>query len=260
MKRDSKIILLGAVVVAGLVGTLGFLSPARQDPTYHRFADQRLWLDIPHAGDVLSNMFFAAAGLLGLVALVMASRRKHPPAHFWRTPYAVFFVSVVLVSFGSAFYHWAPSNEALVWDRLPMSLAFMSLFSAVIAERMGATIGKELFVPLLLVGAVSVGYWNYTGDLRLYGFVQFLPIVLLPLVCWMFPARAGLRGRTLGGLFVLYGLAKVFEHYDHQLWALLGHTVSGHTLKHVFAAGACALVAVHVLRLPDGAHTHAPRR
>ena len=254
MKRDSKIILLAAVIVAGLVGTLGFLSPIQQDPTYHRFADQRFWMGIPHVGDVLSSILFTAAGVLGLGALIIVTRRKHPPVHFWKAPYAVFFASIILVSAGSAYYHWAPNNDALVWDRLPMSLAFMSLFSAIIAERMGATIGKELFVPLLLIAAASVGYWNYTGDLRLYGFVQYLPIVLLPLVYWLFPARAGLSGRTLGGLFILYGLAKVSEHYDHQLWTLLGHTISGHTLKHVFAAGAVALVAVYVLRLPDGPH------
>lgn len=251
MKRDTKIILIGAVIVAGIVGVLGLLSPIRQDPTYHRFADQRIWLDIPHAGDVISNLFFAVVGLIGLIALYVVHRREHQPTHVWITPYIMFFVGLMLVSVGSAYYHWAPDNAALVWDRLPMTLAFMSLFCAVIADRMGPSIGKAIFVPLLLAGAASVVYWNFTGDLRPYGLVQFLPIVLLLLVCWMFPPHNGIHGRHLGGVLLLYGFAKILEYFDHQVWNALSHIVSGHTLKHVFAAAAGGMVVWFVASLTD---------
>jgi hypothetical protein len=251
MKRDTKIILMGAVIVAGIVGVLGLLSPIRQDPTYHRFADQRVWLDIPHVGDVVSNLLIALVGLLGLIALYLVHRSKHPPTHVWMAPYVMFFVGFVLVGAGSAYYHWAPDNASLVWDRLPMTLAFMSIFCAVIADRVGMSIGKAIFVPLLLAGAASVMYWSFSGDLRPYGLVQFLPIVLLLLVCWMFPPHNGIHGRHLGGVLLLYGFAKILEYYDHQIWNALGHTVSGHTLKHVFAAAAGAMVVWFVANLAD---------
>ena len=128
MNRDKKIILLAATVVAGVVGTLVVLPPVRQDPTYHRFADQRTWAGIPHAGDVLSNLSFVIVALLGLAALFMYARRDHGTARIWTTPYTAFFIGIALIGAGSSYYHWAPDNAALVWDRLPMTLTFMSLF------------------------------------------------------------------------------------------------------------------------------------
>ncbi len=44
----------------------------------------------------------------------------------------------------------------------------------------------------------------------------------------------------LVGMSVLYGLAKVFEAADQEIFAL-GQVVSGHTIKHVIAAMAAGL-------------------
>ena len=55
-----------------------------------------------------------------------------------RWPYALFFTSLVAVGAGSTHYHLAPDNETLFWDRLPMSVAFNSLFGTVLIERAGA--------------------------------------------------------------------------------------------------------------------------
>jgi len=160
------------------------------------------------------------------------------------------------VSAGSAYYHWAPDNASLVWDRLPMTIAFMGLFISVVTDRMGPSTGKALFVPLLVGGVVSVIYWSYSGDLRPYGLVQFLPIALLVLMCWLFPAHHGLYGKYLGAIFLLYGAAKIFEYYDRQIWDLLGHTLSGHTLKHLFAAAATAAVAWFLYKKEHHRHAH----
>lgn len=43
---------------------------------------------------------------------------------------AVLFAGVLLTSAGSTWYHLAPTNDSLVWDRLPMTLGFMGLFAA----------------------------------------------------------------------------------------------------------------------------------
>ena len=124
-----------------------------------------------------------------------------------------------------------------------MTIAFMSLFTALMADRIGTRAGKFLFAPLLLIGLGSVIYWRVTGDLRLYGLVQFLPILLALLTCALFPARDGLRGRHLGGMLILYGAAKVLERADVKIWEVAHHLISGHSLKHLFAAPACAVVA-----------------
>ena len=96
--------------------------------------------------------------------MVVGSTRRAifgEPSDVW--PYFVFFVSVALVSVGSAYYHWAPSNDRLLWDRLPMSIAFMAFCSAIIADRIDAKAGNVWLLPVLIgLGLVSLVYWNWT--------------------------------------------------------------------------------------------------
>jgi len=61
------------------------------------------------------------------------------------------------------------------------------------------------------------------------------------------------RGRDIAWVFAAYLLAKVFETFDHQIFAL-GGLVSGHTLKHLAGALAALLCArMIVLRAPRDA-------
>src|SRR5271169_2658193 len=136
----------------------------------------------------------------------------------------------VAVAVGSACYHLCPNNQTLVWDRLPMTVAFMSLLALVIGDRIGARAGRWLLRPLVVLGAGSVLWWRFTeaagrGDLRLYALVQFLPMLAIPVMLLLFPARyTGTAdfGWTLGW----YALAKVFELLDRQIFAI-GGVVSG---------------------------------
>jgi hypothetical protein len=59
-----------------IVGAAALLTP-RFDlpPSYHDFADKRVWLGFPHFGDVASNLLFAIAGLWGLLWLGRKSSR-----------------------------------------------------------------------------------------------------------------------------------------------------------------------------------------
>ena len=66
------------------------------------------------------------------------------------------FVGVGLTTLGSSYYHLAPDNARLVWDRLPMSVGFMGLLTALLAERISLPVSRWLFGPLLVVGAASV--------------------------------------------------------------------------------------------------------
>lgn len=233
-------ILLG-LLLAGLAGLL-FLDPIPQDPAYHLFADTRTFFGIPNFNDVVSNAGFALAGVLGLIAV--AGARKHVlfahPSD--ARPYLVFFAGVALVSLGSAWYHLAPSTERLLWDRLPMSIAFMALAAAVVSDRIDARAGNGwLLLVLVLLGLSSLLYWHLTerlgrGDLRFYGFVQFYPVILFPLVAWLFPRHRHVSNRYLLLIFAWYALSKIMEFLDAQVFNLLGYTVSGHTLKHLTAA------------------------
>ena len=239
-------ILLGLLGL-GLAGLLS-LDPIPQDPGYHQFADQRPLLGIPNFNDVASNAGFALAGGLGIVILVGCARRETFPDPAAARPYAVFFIGIVLISLGSAYYHWAPSNARLLWDRLPMSIAFMALCASIIGDRIDSRAGNRWGLPILCgLGILSVVYWHWTelmdrGDLRFYGFVQFYPAILLPFVIWLFPEHRYTAGRYLFWVVGWYGLSKLLEYFDQQLFDLLGQSVSGHTLKHLAATGATLVV------------------
>ena len=261
-------ILLGvfALSVAGLL----FVDPIPQDPAYHRFADARSCLGMANCGDVLSNVGFAAAGFLGLWFLIGRRGAKVFADRAEARPYVVFFAAIVMVGLGSAYYHGAPGNDRLFWDRLPMTVAFMALFAAIIADRLGGGRGDGLgdglgdgvgggkgtgwLLPLLvMLGVLSLVYWDWTeaagrGDLRFYGLVQFYPLAAIPLICWLFPAARYSRGGGLVLVVMWYALAKLLEHFDAPIFDLLGGTVSGHSLKHLASAVAAWAALRMVLR------------
>ena len=106
--------VLTLVVFGSLVWILN-LDPLPQDTNYHLFADNRTLMAIPNFLDVASNLPFLIVGVLGLRYL----RREESGDH--GLPWSAFFLGVSLVSIGSAYYHWNPTNQSLVWDRLPMT-------------------------------------------------------------------------------------------------------------------------------------------
>jgi Ceramidase len=244
-------ILIGLLVV-GLLG-LTALDPIPQSAEYHRFADTRALLGIPNFNDVTSNAAFVVVGILGV--WVVAGKRQGAifaePSD--ARPYLAFFIGVALVSVGSAYYHWAPSNDRLLWDRLPMSIAFMAFCSAIIADRIDSRAGNIWLLPVLIgSGVASLVYWNWTeslgrGDLRFYGFVQFYPMIAIPAVCLLFPEYRYLSGRCIAAVAGWYALSKILEYFDREVFDLLSHSVSGHTLKHLAAATAALVVARSLL-------------
>lgn len=244
-------IILAFVIVVAIVAT--FVPPIPQDPSYHNFVDRRAFLDIPNFGDVMSNVPFFLVSGLGVAFFLQRRTDAMGGFDHLRWPYFIYFVAVALVAFGSAYYHYAPSNETLFWDRLPMSIAFMALLSAFVVDRIQIRAGLILLPLLVILGIFSVIYWHLTeqagqGDLRLYAVIQFFPILAIPLICILF-SPLKLDARYLVAMACLYGLAKVFEFFDHGIFDLLDESVSGHTLKHLSAAAA-AYMAVSMLRNP----------
>ncbi len=232
---NQRIYLLLAVAVVCLAGVFS-LSPVAQDLGYHDFADKRPLWGIPNFGDVAGNFPFIIVGVLGLIEVVRRKALWRHAGEFWL--WCVFFTSIGMVGMGSAYYHWAPDNHTLVWDRLPMTVGFMSLFSVMIMERISLKAGIALFPLFLLCGIGSIWYWDYTekighGDLRPYALVQFFPMIAILLILKLFPDK-GTKYFLL--TLIWYVLAKILEHFDDAFFDMAFGYVSGHTLKHLAAA------------------------
>jgi hypothetical protein len=246
MSQTQRRRLLIALLTAS-IGIVLFVDPIPQDLAYHDFADKRGWLGIPNFGDVTSNIGFLVVGALALFVLVYRYRELFRSSADSR-PYLIFFVGVTLVSLGSGYYHWEPSNASLLWDRLPMSIAFMAISAAVVADRITNRAGNGwVLAVLLILGLSSLFYWHWTeslgrGDLRFYGLVQFYPMLALPVIIWAFPGHHYTIGRYLGWTIAWYGLSKVLEFFDRGIYELTGQLVSGHSLKHLAAAVATYMV------------------
>jgi hypothetical protein len=239
------------LVLAAAVGIAGLLFPRTPQPlSYHHFADNRIWLGIPNFGDVASNILFLLSGLWGFAFLCRKSSQKRfiDPRERW--PYVFLFLGLLLTALGSAYYHLAPDNARLVWDRMPMTIVFMPLVAAQIQERVDVRIGLWMLPVLMAVGIDSVLQWRWSelqgaGDLRFYAAVQLYALLAL-LAALLLPPRYT-RGSDLLVVVGLYVLAKICESADHQFFAL-GNLVSGHTLKHL-AAGAAGLWILRMLQL-----------
>lgn len=151
------------------------------------------------------------------------------------------FIGVTLVCFGSGYYHLAPDNNTLVWDRLPMSIGFMGLLVAVLSEHVNPRLEKYFLAPAIVLGLASVLVWHYTDDLRPYILVQFLPLMTIPAVLLLTQRPGPDRGYLLTALAV-YMVSKLAEYYDHAIFSLTSETISGHSLKHLLAATALFVI------------------
>lgn len=222
------------------------IAPIRQDQNYHRFADSRALFGLENAADVLSNAAFLLVGVLGLLFLWRERGRFLENERGRSTRFAlpeemraywVLFSAVAATGFGSIYYHLAPDDARIAWDRLSIAVAIMSLLAAVVAERIDVKAGAKLLLPLVTAGAASVLYWSAFDDLRPYVLVQYGSIAVMLALCAWSPSRYS-RGGVIFAAAALYGIAKVFEFQDREIYELTGRLVSGHTLKHLVAAAA----------------------
>ena len=223
------------VLIAAILGSLTWalsLKPIPQNTDYHSFADTRILVGIPNVLDVMSNLPFLIVGFFG--ARFCHRLGLGAVGRAW----LVLFVGIAFVSVGSAYYHWNPTNQSLVWDRIPMTMAFMGLFVALLGEYLGYRFASILLVPAVLLGTATVLYWALVDDLRLYYWVQLVPFLTIPAVMILFRSRYS-HDWLLVAAVGCYAVAKVAEVYDQAIFRATYEVVSGHTLKHLLAAAGC---------------------
>ena len=229
-----------ALIVFGSLGAMLSVAPFGQDQNYHNFADSRPLLGIPNFGDVASNLLFFLVGLAGIKICLGKSLGPFESAWF------VMFAGIALVGIASSYYHWTPNDYTLVWDRMSLTIGFMWLFIAVLGEYVSEKFRFLLF-PAVLMGVASVLYWNWFQDLRFYYWIQMVPLLTLPFVMLLYPARYSHQYLLLAGA-IWYGLAKLAELGDKTVFAGTTASISGHTLKHILAGVGCMSIAIMLQR------------
>jgi hypothetical protein len=232
--KIKVLLLLLCTFIAFIVMIM--LKPFPQDPSYHQFADQRTIAGIPNFFNVISNLPFLFIRLYGLKQV----KSSIAPSSVKRM-YSVLFAGIFLIVLGSGFYHYQPNNNSLVFDRLPMTLVFMAFLSSVIAAWIDVKTGERVLVPLLLFGTISVIYWHFSelkgnGDLRFYAFIQFFPMLIIPLIFLLFRNPENNKGLyLLVWVIGWYIIAKLLEIFDSSIYTYT-NVLSGHSLKHIAAA------------------------
>ena len=239
---------LPLLVTVILSGAALWHGPIAQLPDYHDFADKTEVFGIPHFADVFSNLGFALAALWGWWQLAPAL--NHAGLKDGWAGYRLFMIGLFLTAIGSSYYHLAPDDASLVWDRLPIALACGGLLAGVRGDVQKKS-NESFAAALALFAVASVAWWHFTGqtgigDLRPYLLLQALPIILIPLWQWLYDIPRTERWAFAGAL-LLYVAAKFAELYDHEIAAILG-VLTGHTLKHVLATGAATGIVGSLVR------------
>jgi hypothetical protein len=228
--------------------------PIRQDPAYHAFADSRALLGIPNFWNVATNLAFIFAAIAGWRAL----RSRNAFLEIWeRQAFATLVVATALVGAGSAWYHLNPHDGSLVWDRLPMAIAFAAMVVTTLGERVGGNAGRSVLIPLAAFGVGSIAYWRWTGDLRPYALVQFGSIAIVCVLVLLRRSRYTAPG-AVWGTVACYAVAKTAEMLDRPLARFVA--TGGHPWKHLAAGAGIALYAVSVGRRRPVAPRTAPVR
>ena len=230
--------LIVTLVVLLVLLLISLLPPIAQPNWYHDFADQRPFFGMAHFSNVISNLGFMIVAILGLWRLNPRHIYLQHPWEYrlWRT----FFATIALVALGSSYYHQAPTNDSLLWDRLPIALAFALLLVITLTERISTRLLWPGVLLLLPYAVLSVLYWWWSehlgsGDLRPYLLLQILTLILLPLLYLLYPGRYGRHWGIFLTVF-LYLAAVVSEWHDEMIYTMTDGWLSGHTVKHFLIA------------------------
>ncbi len=226
--NKKQLQLIYAISIIAVV-TCFFIKPIHQDQEYHNFADSATLFSIPNFWNVISNLPFVIIGVIGLIKVM--SIKEYP----LKSNFVVFFVGIFFTGFGSGYYHFNPNDTTLIWDRLPMTISFMSFLSIIIGEFIDSNKGKKFLPSFLFIGMLSIVYWIFSEDLRFYALIQFLPILLILIILFLSKKELAYK-KYFWLIIVSYTIAKFLESYDDFIYSVTYKMISGHSLKHIAAA------------------------
>lgn len=238
--RASRIESIVVIAIAGLAALATFGPHVPPLAAYHQFADTRPAFAIANAADVLSNIAFLIAGLLGAWALHRLPHRSL--SNMQRAMTALFFAGLVITSACSAWYHLRPDDVRLVADRSGMAIAFSGLLGLAVADRVSERASALVGLLVLLCAPWAIGQAAH-GELLPWATLQFGGMALLLVLAVQAPRAHALQVNWLA-LIAIYAAAKVCEMHDAAIFTATGALLSGHTLKHLLAACAAWPVIV----------------
>lgn len=218
--------------------------PQSQD--YHKFADRRNLFGVPNTLNVISIFPFLIVGVVGFVLCLHGncfgiSLR----GEVWG--WLFFYIGVAATAFGSAYYHLKPDHARLVWDRLPATVAVISIMVIFVIERIDERMGTAFLFPLLMLSAFSIAYWRFFDDLRPYALLQLVPLIAIPAMSILLPTKYTHSVYWLWSAG-FYFLAEIEEAADKKLYKWTHYIVSGHTLRHLSAAMVPILLTLMLFR------------
>ncbi|WRX32660.1 hypothetical protein QQP08_025147 [Theobroma cacao] len=251
---------------------------------HHLFADMRNFLGVPNTLNVITNFPFLIVGVLGFVLSLGGGSFFNISLRGEVWGWLLFYGGIASVAFGSAYYHLKPDDNRAMWDTLPMMIAYSSLFSSFILERLGERIGLSCLFSLLVLAVLSTSYARTFNDLRLCMTFQLIPCIALPIMTFLFPPKYTHSGYWLwtserhiqvpiprwsfsvlatvqikwkGVLLYLENmkpsatgvciLAKIEALADMKIYRANNYIISGHSLEHLCSAIAPVLVTVMLM-------------
>jgi hypothetical protein len=186
--------------------------------------------------NVITSVPFVVTGVAGVLRSRCGLIRCAPGLYF-----AVGF-SFILVGLGSCFYHWSPSLNHLLWDRLPIALSLAAIASAVTDIRWKG-LGTVLLCPAIAVAVFAVLYWYETSsrgheDIRPWAFVQVAAVIWIAAAALPAASPIDHAMRTILGV---YAGGRICEFFEQTIYRYAGFDL-GHPIKHLLLAWAALLI------------------
>ncbi|KAF3447533.1 hypothetical protein FNV43_RR12719 [Rhamnella rubrinervis] len=203
-------------------------------PKHHLYADMRNFLGVPNTLNVITNFPFLVVGVLGFVFCIRGDFFNISlRGEVWG--WALFYAGTAWVAYGSAYYHLKPGDSRVMWDTLPMMVAYSSLFSSFLVERVGKKIGLSCLFALLFAALLSTAYERTYNDLRLCMMFQLIPCIAIPGMTYVFRPKYSHSKYWLWATGV-YLLAKFEAAADRKIYRANRYLISGHSLHHLCLA------------------------
>lgn len=234
-----------AALTVVLAIAMAWVLPHEDFASYGNFADDSAQGN--NARNVLSNLGLVIVGAAGVLWSLRHRREDFAES-------LTLFAGVVAAGLGSMYFHGQPllderlnrlNRYALLWDRMPMTIAFAGLIALMLRDRVLRRPNRALLPLLVVIGLATALYWYWSGDLYPYAFFQFYTAAgTLLMIMTLRPAYTE-AGYVAAAVF-LFGISKVFEDFD---WLIYGKwDIGGHPLKHIASAAAALMILLWLVK------------